>query len=113
MVRDGGVDLLPLLQGVRSPQGIERALEGPGVEGGDVAEVAVLTVPVETVADDEAVGQLEAGVVDRKVDDAAVWPVKKDADLEARGGAALQVPVDVAQSEPGVDDVLEDEDVSP
>src|SRR5687768_2953416 len=70
----------------------------------DVGQVAVALVVVEAVADDEAVRDREAGVVDRDLREPPCGLVEQAADPD-RGWVALpQVAQQVIQGEAGVDD---------
>src|SRR5450759_797307 len=82
------------------------------LESGDVGEVAVLLVEVEPVADHEDVRDGEALVLYVQVDLAFhVLFVEQGADLERGRATCVQVLEQVAQREPGVDDVFDDDDV--
>jgi hypothetical protein len=78
-----------------------------------VGQVPVPLVEVEPVADEQLVRDGEADVAHRQlVDEPAVRPVEERRDGERRGPAELQRAADVVQRQPGVDDVLDDEDVA-
>src|SRR3954447_23864655 len=79
----------------------------------DVGQVPVALGEVEAVADHELVRDLEADVADGNVDLAPFWLRQQRADLEARRLARLQVPHQVGEGQPRIDDVLDDEDVAP
>ena len=67
--------------------------------------------PVEAVADDEAILDGEAEVVDRHLDLGARRLVEERADLDARRMARAEELEQVRDGEAGVDDVLDEEDV--
>src|SRR4051794_8649719 len=67
---------------------------------------------VEPVADGEPVRDLEADVADGQVDAPALGLGEQRADLERGRVAGPQVAQQVVEGEPGVDDVLDEEDVA-
>src|SRR5262249_47497688 len=77
----------------------------------DERDVAVLLRGVETVADDEAVLDLEAEVVDGDLRPRAGRLVEQRAELDRRGVAGGEVVEQVAHGQAGVDDVLDDDHV--
>jgi hypothetical protein len=80
-------------------------------EEADVVDVAVAFGEVHAVADDELVGDLETYVVGLDGDEAAVGLVEAGGDLE-RGGFVLEhEAAEIAEGEPGVENVFDDDDV--
>jgi hypothetical protein len=78
-----------------------------------VGEVAVPLLEVEAVADEELVGDGEADVADRQVVDEPAVGTVEQSDRGERGGVAQrQRLAQVVEGEPGVDHVLDDEDVA-
>ncbi len=77
----------------------------------DEGEVAVAFGPVQPVADDEAIFDGEAEVVDGYLDLGARWFVEESADLDARRAPGTEQLEEVGDGEARVDDVLDDEDV--
>ena len=67
---------------------------------------------VEAVADDELVRDREADVVDRDVHEPPGGLVEERADPERARVLAAQVPEQVVERQPGVDDVLDEQDVA-
>ena len=77
-----------------------------------VREVPVPLVEVESVADEELVGDGEPDVRDREVlDEPSVRPVEQRRDAQRSGRAQAERPPEVVQRQAGVDDVLDDEHV--
>src|SRR3990170_3083177 len=83
-----------------------------GPEHPDEREVAVALPVVEAVSDDEAVRDGEAEVIDRDLHQPAGRLVEERADAQRGGVLPVQVADEVVEREPGVDDVLDDEDVA-
>src|ERR1700756_868761 len=81
------------------------------IEDAHVGQVAVPLGEVEPVSDDEAVRDLESDVAHRNVDLATVRLRQQGADLQGRRPPRLEVADEVREREPGVDDVLDDEDM--
>ena len=82
-----------------------------GAQDAHEAQVAVALAVVEPVADDELVGDLEAHVVHRDVHEAPRGLVEQGADPERGRALAAQVADEVVERQPGVDDVLDEQDV--
>ena len=82
-----------------------------GTEDAHEAQVAVALAVVEAVADDELVGDLKPDVVDRDVDQPPRGLVEQRADPERGRALAAQVAEQVVERQPGVDDVLDEQDV--
>ena len=82
-----------------------------GAQNAHEAQVPVSLPVVEAVADHELVGDLEADVVHRDVDEPARRLVEQRADPERGRVLAAQVPDEVVEGEAGVDDVLDQQDV--
>jgi hypothetical protein len=79
----------------------------------DVREVAVALVQVEAVADEELVGNGEADVAHREVlDEAAIRAVEQGDGRHRARVAEQQRLAQVVHRQPGVDDVLDDQDVA-
>jgi hypothetical protein len=77
-----------------------------------VREVAVPLGDVEAVADEELIRDREADVPDRQVvDEPAVGTVEQRHRRQRAGSAEHEAAHQVAQRQPGVDDVLDDDDV--
>jgi hypothetical protein len=78
-----------------------------------IGQVAVALVEVEAVADEELVRHREADVANRQVvDEASVRPVE-ERDRGERGRLAERKrAADVVQRQPGVDDILDEQDVA-
>ena len=77
-----------------------------------IGEVPIALVEVEAVADEELVGDREADVAQRQVlDDASVRPVEQRDGGERRGRAERERAAEVVQGQPGVDHVLDEQDV--
>src|SRR5258708_2991924 len=97
-----------LLTGAQSLLAIHGRLEHT-----DVRQVAILLRVVEAVADDEAVGNVEAqvGRLDHLV--ARLRFIQQRADAHAGWAALLQALHQIAQREAGVYDVLDDQHVLP
>src|SRR5919198_1948501 len=91
---------------------LETLGQGVVAENRDKGQVSVALPEIEPVADHEAIRDLEADVADGDVDLAALGLREERADLEARRLARLEVPHQVGEGEPRVDDVLDDEDVA-
>src|SRR6266498_553934 len=79
---------------------------------GDIRQVAVALGEVQAVADGETIGDLEADELDRQLDLAAVGLGQQSAHLERRRVARAEVAKQILQRQPGVDDVLDDQDVA-
>jgi len=80
-------------------------------EEADVVDVAVAFGEVHAVANDELVGDLEAYVVGLDGDEAAIGLVEAGGDLE-RGGFVLEhEAAEITESETGIEDVFDDDDV--
>jgi hypothetical protein len=97
------------------PPGRPDLSEGPDgeVEQPQVGQLPVALVQVEAVADEELVGDDEADVAHRQVvDEPPVGPVEQRDGGDRRGLAQLERPPQVVEREPGVDHVLDDEDVA-
>ena len=82
-----------------------------GAQDAHEAQVAVALAVVEPVADDELVGDLEAHVVHRDVDQPPRGLVEQRADPERGRALAAQVADEVVERQAGVDDVLDEQDV--
>src|SRR5690606_8071234 len=67
---------------------------------------------VEPVADDEVVGDGEPHVAQVGIDLLEAFAQQQGADLEAGRAAGREVLAQVVEGEPGVDDVLDEEDVA-
>src|SRR4051794_7007845 len=89
-----------------------RLLSARFCEDGYVRKVAVALAVVETVADDEAVRNLEADIARLELHLAPLGLRQQRADLDRGRVARAEAPQEVLQREPGVDDVLDDEDVT-
>src|SRR3954452_6465891 len=83
------------------------------VDRDDVREVPVALLVVESVADDETVGTIEADVANAERRDPPDGLVEERAHLERFGLAGPKRGEQVGERESGVDDVLHDEDVPP
>src|SRR5262249_60450897 len=81
---------------------------GVGLEDADERQVAVALRVIEAVADDELIGDREAEIIDRHVLQAPLGLVEERADLDALRLPRLQIVEEVADGQPGVDDVLAD-----
>ncbi len=68
-------------------------------------------VVVEAVADDELVGDLEAGPVDLD-GDVGLFLLQEDADFDVGGAEFLEPRDDAGEGGAGVEDVVDDEDVA-
>ena len=80
----------------------------------DVRQVAPALVQVEAVADEELVGHGEADVVDRQIlDEPAIRAVEQCDHAQAGRVAEAELLAEVVQRQPGVDDVLDEQDVEP
>jgi hypothetical protein len=78
-----------------------------------VREIPVPLLDVEAVADEELVRDGEPDVPDREiVDEAAVGAVQERDRRQRAGRAQAEVSHEVVQSQPGVDNVLDDDDVT-
>ena len=78
-----------------------------------IGQVSEAFVEIEAVTDEELVRNGEADVAHRQVlDQAAVRAVEQRDDRERRRRAERQRLAEVVEREPGVDDVLDDQDVS-
>ena len=78
----------------------------------EVGKVAVALVQIEAVADEELVGDGEADVADRQVfDEPAVRAVEERRGGQGSGLSQRQCLAELVDGEPGVDDVLDDQDV--
>ncbi len=75
-------------------------------------EIPVPPLPVKAVAEQELVTDLEPPVFDGHVDDPARHLVEQCNRLQARRAPHLQVPTQRAERQTGVDDVLDDEDMT-
>ena len=82
-----------------------------GREDADEGESTVALVVVETVADDELVGDLTADIVGHEGDLAAAGLVEQGTGLDALGTLELEVTAEVRERSAGVDDVLDEDDV--
>src|SRR5581483_203942 len=80
-----------------------------GLEDADVGEVAVELVKVQTVADDEFVGNIKADVIEFDFDFTTPSFVQKGANFEAGGVAREECFGDVIEGAPGVHNVFDDE----
>src|SRR5688572_9409140 len=96
------------------------ATDLPGSAGGvavvqdrHVGQVPVEAVPVHPVPDDEDVRDREVDVVDVDLRLAALDLVHQHAHAQAAGVAGLQRPLEVAQGEARVGDVLDDDHRAP
>ena len=78
---------------------------------GHVTQVAVELVVVQAESHHEAVGNLEAAVVHRNLHDTARVAIQKGAYRKRVGRPAGECLLQVAQSKPGVHDVLHQEHV--
>jgi hypothetical protein len=75
--------------------------------------VPVALIEVEAVADEELIGHGEAHITHREVvDEPPVWTIEERDGGERGRGAERERPADVIEREPGIDDVLHQEDVS-
>jgi hypothetical protein len=79
-----------------------------------VRQVAVPLVQVESVADEQLVGDREADVGDRQVlDEPSVRTVEERDDGERLRPTEAKRLAEIVEREPGVDDVLDDQHVAP
>src|SRR5215211_1373249 len=81
------------------------------VDGQHLPPAPLALVEVQAVPDQEGVGDLEADVGQRDVDDAPGALVQQGADAQADRPPGGQHPEQVGQGQPGVDDVLHHEHV--
>ena len=88
---------------------LERPGAGSEVEDADVGKVAVALVVIETIANDEFVGDDEAEVVGANVGDAAFDFVEKDGDAEVLGLALFEEAKKIFEGEAGVENIFDDE----
>src|SRR5262245_28123291 len=82
------------------------------LQDADVRKVPVALREVEPVTDDEPIWDLEADVTDGNVDLPPRRLRQERADLERGGTPRPEVAHQVRERKPGVDDVLDDEDVA-
>src|SRR5581483_8030041 len=103
------------IQRTRVPEARLRAWSGlVGVrQDRDVVEVSVPLCEIQPVADHEAIRDLESDVADRQVHPAPLGLGEQRTDLERGGVPRLQASPEVLERQPGVDDVLDDQDVPP
>jgi hypothetical protein len=79
----------------------------------EVRQVAETLLEIEAVAHEELVGDHEADVADGQVlDEPPVRPVEQRHGRERRRGAQRECLAEVVERQPGVDDVLDDQDVT-
>src|SRR5206468_7293762 len=83
------------------------------VQDTHIGQIPVPLGEIEAVADHEAVRDLEAHVADVDLDLAPIRLRQQGADLEAGRRPGLEVPDEVGERQPRVDDVLDHEDVAP
>src|SRR3954468_2927753 len=83
-----------------------------GLQRGHERQVAVALGEIQPVADGELVRDLESDVAREHLDLAPLRLGEQRADLQRGRVAGPQVAHQVLQCEPGVDDVLDDEDVA-
>src|SRR5262245_50182166 len=79
------------------------------LEHRDVSKISVETVVVQAVPDDELVRDDEPEVIDRDLDLPPGDLVQKRAEGQAPGMARGQVPAEIADGPPAVDDVFHDD----
>src|SRR6476646_10705837 len=92
---------------------VYRAPAAPlALERGYERQIAVALVVVQPVPDDEAVGYLEADVAGRQLDLAARGLGQQCADLQRARVARAEVAHQILQRQPGIDNVLDDQDVA-
>src|SRR5207244_11521846 len=82
------------------------------VQYAHVGQVPVSLGEIQSVAHHETIGDLEADVADGHVDFAPIRLGQEGADLQSRRLAGLEVPHQVREGQPRIDDVLDDEDVA-
>src|SRR5436305_2359087 len=87
------------------------AIHQVSIEYADVRQIPVSLTEIEAVADHDAVRDLEADISDRHVDFPPIRLRHQRTDGEGGRLARLEVPHQVGERQPGVDDVLDDEDV--
>jgi hypothetical protein len=86
---------------------------GGGPHEAQIGQVAVSFVEVEAVADEELVGDREADVADGQVvDEASVRAVEEGGDVQGGGIAERQRPDEVVHRQPGVDHLVDEDDVA-
>src|SRR5690625_467341 len=86
---------------------VDRALEHA-----HVGKIAVGLRVIEAVADHELIGDVEADVLHVDVHPRGVGLAQQGGDLDALGSARAQIRQQPLQSQPGVDDVLDDQHVA-
>src|SRR5436190_7740111 len=101
----------------RPPKGGDRPFSGAlrhqlRIQYAHVGQVPVSLGEIEPVPDHEPVGDLEADVADGHVDFAPIRLGQESADLQAGRLAGLEVPHQVRECQPRIDDVLDDKDVA-
>src|SRR4030095_12261445 len=89
----------------------EASRRGARIEDGDVPQIPVIAVVVEAVAHHELVGNREADVVDGDLDLPTGHLVQEHAEREAPGMSGRQIPAQIGDGTPRVDDVLHDDHI--
>jgi hypothetical protein len=83
------------------------------VDDPEVGQAAVASVEVEAVADEVLVRDGEADVTERKVvDEPAIGAIQEGARCHLARPAELEGLHEIVERQPGVDDVLDDEDIA-
>src|SRR5688572_26223153 len=77
----------------------------------DEPQIPIQVAKIEPIADDELIRDREAGVVHGNLDEPPGRLVEQRADAEGRRVLAAKVAHEVVEREPGVDDVLHDQDI--
>src|ERR1035437_5359609 len=85
---------------------------GFGREKADEAEVSVHLPEVETIPHNERVRDFEADIAERDLDEAPGGLVEQGADLDGAWVLTLEIAEQVIQGQAGVDDVLNEQNIS-
>ena len=83
-----------------------------GTENADIWQIAVQFLIVQPVTDDEMIRDAKATIDDRKIHQAASWPVQQRADIQTGGLALTQPAQQKMQRETRVYDILDDQDMT-